>query len=117
MTRIMLLLFLVSHVLTAQLTKDTLIVGYHQAPPFIIQENGWIEGINVWLWQRVAEDLDLEYRLVELNFGDMLDSLKTGNIDVSINPLTITGHRSREMEFTHSFFAAHSTIAVAKRTS
>ncbi len=117
MTRIMLVLFLVSPVLTAQLTKDTLIVGYHPAPPFIIQENGLVEGINVWLWQRVAENLDLEYRLVELNFGDMLDSLKTGRIDVSINPLTITGHRSREMEFTHSFFAAHSTIAVAKKTS
>ncbi len=115
--QVLLFFLLATQFLFGQLPKDTLIVGYTPAPPFIIQENGLLEGINVWLWERVAEDLNLEYQLVELNFGAMLDSLKTGHIDVSINPLTITGNRSREMEFTHSFFASHSTIAVAQKSS
>ena len=101
----------------AQSLADTLRVGFTPAAPFIINEDGLLEGINVWLWQQVAEDLDIEYELVEMNFADMLDSLRSGSIDVSINPLTITGSRSKQMEFTHSFFASHSSIAVAKQSS
>lgn len=110
-------LLLFNQLIISQSIKDTLRVGYTPAPPFIIQEEGLLEGINIWLWQQVAQDLELEYELVEMNFSNMLDSLKTGSIDVSINPLTITGNRSKEMEFTHSFFASHSTIAVAKQSS
>ncbi|WP_343486217.1 transporter substrate-binding domain-containing protein [Allomuricauda sp. d1] len=92
-------------------------VGYTRAAPFIIQEGEILEGINIWLWQRVAEDLNLQYELVPMQFSGMLDSLKAGKIDVSINPLTITSARSKEMEFTHSFYASHSTIVVAKQSS
>lgn len=76
-----------------------------------------MDGINVWLWKQVATELDLKYKMVPMEFSAMLDSLKSGSIDVSINPLTITGERSKHMEFTHSFFASHSTIAVAQSTS
>ncbi|MDT0607683.1 transporter substrate-binding domain-containing protein [Croceitalea rosinachiae] len=101
----------------SQVSADTLRVGFTKAPPFIIQEDGLLEGINIWLWKQVADDLNLNYELVQLDFADMLDSLKQGKLDVSINPLTITGERSKEMEFTHSFFASHSTIAVAQKSS
>ena len=98
--------------------KDTLLVGYAPAAPFIIEkEGGRLEGINVWLWKRVSEDLGLPYTMVRMNFSQMLDSLKAGNIDVCINPLTITSDRSKEMEFTDSFYASHSTIVVAKKSS
>ena len=94
--------------------RDTLLVGYTPAAPFIIQENERLEGINVWLWKRLAKDLDLEYKLIPMGFSAMLDSLKSGGIDVSINPLTITSGRSKEMEFTHSFYASNSTVAVSE---
>lgn len=100
-----------------QHSKDTLIVGYAAAAPFIIEEDGLLEGINIWLWQKVANDLKLNYKLQPMNFADMLEALKKGEIDVSINPLTITGKRSKQMEFTHSFFASHSTIVVAQQSS
>ncbi|MEM9000356.1 MAG: transporter substrate-binding domain-containing protein [Bacteroidota bacterium] len=111
------LFFLGVALLYAQEKNDTLLIGYTPAAPFIIQENGLLQGINVWLWHRVAEDLDLEYRLVPMNFSDMLHALRSGQIDVSINPLTITGDRSKHMEFTHSFFASHSTVSVAQKSS
>ncbi|NHF60052.1 transporter substrate-binding domain-containing protein [Flavobacteriaceae bacterium TP-CH-4] len=101
----------------AQEEKDTLLVGYTTAPPFIVENNGVAQGINVWLWERVAKDLDLEYRMVPMSFSPMLDSLKAGSIDISINPLTITSERSKLMEFTHSFYASNATIAVAEQSS
>ncbi|NKI32414.1 transporter substrate-binding domain-containing protein [Croceivirga thetidis] len=116
-TLVLLLLFNSSIGQEIDETKDTLIVGYAPAAPFIIQEDGLLEGINIWLWRKVADDLELEYTLKQMNFSEMLTAIKSGEIDVSINPLTITGDRSKEMEFTHSFFASHSTIAVAQLSS
>jgi len=103
--------------LTAQETRDTLVVGYTPAAPFIIDEDGLLEGINVWLWQRVAEDLNLEFEMRRMPFAEMLEAVKKGEIDVSINPLTITSDRIKEMGFSRSFFASHSTVVVAEKNS
>lgn len=100
-----------------EVIKDTLLVGYTPAPPFIVQNGELLEGINIWLWQQVASDLELEYKLVPMDFSKMLDSLENGAIDVSINPLTITSDRNRKMRFTYSFYASNSTIAVADVSS
>ncbi|MDB4292490.1 transporter substrate-binding domain-containing protein [Maribacter sp.] len=113
-------IILVAPVLLAQEEKvvvDTLLVGYTTAPPFIVQSPGGLEGINIWLWKKVATDLELPYKLIPMTFSNMLDSLSAGHIDVSINPLTITSKRSKQMEFTHSFYASNSTIATAESSS
>jgi ABC-type amino acid transport substrate-binding protein len=98
-------------------TRDTLKVGYTPAAPFIVAEKDNIDGLNVWLWKQVAQDLGLTYELVPMQFSAMLDSLNTGGIDVSINPLTINSQRSKEMEFTHSFYPSNATVAVARVSS
>lgn len=100
-----------------EVVSDTLRVGYTTAPPFIVQNENQLEGINIWLWERVAADLNLEFEMVPMDFSTMLDSLETGGIDVSINPLTITSERNRRMLFTDSFYASNSTIAVASVSS
>lgn len=113
-------LSLFSYTIFAQETDvviDTLLVGYTTAPPFIVQEGEDLEGINIWLWKRVATDLKLAYKMVSMEFSNMLDSLETGGIDISINPLTITSERNRKMLFTDSFYASNSTIAVANVSS
>ncbi len=97
--------------------RDTLIVGYTAAPPFILEQGADLSGINILLWDRVAKDLDLPYKLVRMQFPKMLDSLEAGAIDLSINPLTITSERSKKMEFTHSFYASNATIAIAEKSS
>jgi len=102
---------------SAQITQDTLVVGYTTAPPFIVQEGELLEGINIWLWKKTAADLNLNYKLVPMGFRDMLDALKNGEIDVSINPLTVTSERSKAFEFTNSYYAAHSTIAISEATT
>lgn len=101
----------------SQVTTDTIRVGYTQAPPFIISQDDYLDGVNVWLWERVAQDLKITYEMIPMNFSEMLNALEKGEIDVCINPLTITSERSKGMEFTHSFFASNSTVAVAKKSS
>jgi len=71
-----------------------------------------LEGINIWLWEQVARELDLPYEIEQMRFPAMLEALKDGSIDVSINPLTITSERSKKMIFTHSYYASNSTVVV-----
>lgn len=109
--------FFIVHFANAQTNKDTLLVAYTPAAPFVIGNGENLEGLNVWLWKRVANSLELNYTLVPMEFSSMLDSLRTGGVDLSINPLTITSQRSKEMEFTHSFFVSNATIVVAEISS
>jgi ABC-type amino acid transport substrate-binding protein len=111
------LIILVSTFLQSQIKRDTILVGYTHAAPFLVQDGENLDGLNIWLWEQVAKNLKLNYKLIPMAFPDMLDSLKTGGIDVSINPLTITSERSKQMEFTHSFFASNATAVVARVSS
>ena len=105
--------FLAFNQASAHIEQDSVLkVGYTSAPPFIIQNGDDLEGINIWLWERTAKELELQYELIPMEFSNMLRALESGEIDVSINPLTITGERNKRMEFTHTFFASNSTIAV-----
>lgn len=103
-----------SFALQSQVLRDTLLVGYTPAAPFIVKEGENLQGLNIWLWKEVAADLNLQYKMVPMDFSAMLDSLETGGIDLSINPLTITSERSKKMEFTHSYFASNATVAVSR---
>ncbi len=102
---------------TAQISTDTLLIGYTQAPPFIVEDDRGLHGISIWLWEKVAEDLGIHYAYRRMNFKNLLDSLNTGSIDLSINPLTVTSERNRTMDFTHSFFVSNSTVAIQKSSS
>jgi ABC-type amino acid transport substrate-binding protein len=114
----LLFIFLLGHLVSfTQATQDTLLVAYTPAAPFIIENEDRLEGLNIWLWEKVATELNLKYTLEKMSFPDMLDSLKSSHVDISINPLSITSIRSMEMEFTHSYFASNATVAVAKVSS
>ena len=114
---LLLLLFVASSQLSAQENKDTLVIGYTRAAPFILLEDGKPHGISIWLWERVADDLQIPYRYELMDFRDMLEALQNGTIDLSINPLTITSERSKVMDFTYSFFASNSTVAIQRYSS
>jgi len=111
------LFFVITQTIPAQSISDTLIVAYAPAAPFIIQENDKLSGINIWLWEKVANDLNLEYKLIQMDFSELLEGLKEGSVDLCINPLTITSERSKKMEFTNPFYVSNSTIAVVQKSS
>ena len=94
--------------------RDTLIVAYTPAPPFVITNTNSIEGISVYLWERIAGELDIDYQYMQMSFAEMLQALENGTIDVSINPLTITHERNKKIDFTHPFYIANSTVVTRK---
>jgi len=99
------------------LKGDTLTVAYTRAAPFIITNNQQPEGISIWLWEHIANNLAIDYKLVEMPFGEILKGLENGTVDMSINPLTVTSERSKKMNFTYPFYASNSTVAIKETTA
>ncbi|MEL6390051.1 MAG: transporter substrate-binding domain-containing protein [Bacteroidota bacterium] len=110
---VLLLSLLFSFTRSGNASQDTLIIGYAPAPPFIItNQNDPPHGVSIWLWENVAADLGLVWRYQALPFSDVIDGLGTGDVDISINPLTMTAERSKSFGFTSPFYVANATAVV-----
>ncbi|MFK7983703.1 MAG: transporter substrate-binding domain-containing protein [Saprospiraceae bacterium] len=88
--RQLLVLLLCFNAFIANGLNDTLKVAYTRAAPFIITDSGQPEGISVWLWDKIARNLDMEYELVEMGFGAILQGLENGTVDGSINSFALS---------------------------
>jgi len=90
--------------------KDTLVVGYNIAPPFVKEIDGKLEGPSVWLWNRIAEENNFVFRYERRNLDELIEGLSKGKVDISLSPLTITSKRSDKTDFTAPYYIAYSTI-------
>lgn len=94
-------------------STEKLIVGTKAAPPFVMQApDGRWHGISIDLWEIVAEELELEYEFREYDLSGLLNAVKTGELDIGVAALTITGEREQVMDFTHPFYTTGFGIAV-----
>ena len=111
--------FICAPYLFAQATQeeeppDTLIVGIKPVIPFVIDNADSVySGISVLFWEKVAEDLGLEYSYRQYqDVESLLNALATKEIDVGIGALTITDEREARVDFTHSYFSSGLGVAV-----
>lgn len=110
-------LFLTSFVASASQDslKQELVIGLKETPPFVIaNDDGTFSGVSIDLWEEMAIDLGIEYRYKQLELPDLLDALTTGEVDASINPLTVTSSRVKNFHFTQPFYIASLGIATKK---
>ncbi len=95
--------------------SDTLLVGVHIDPPFLIKNSeGSYEGLSMDLWNYIAGELDRPYKFIE--FSDeigIIRALDYEELDLSINPLINTPQRTRKFEVTQPFYISHIGVAVS----
>ncbi|MDX5348023.1 MAG: transporter substrate-binding domain-containing protein, partial [Hymenobacteraceae bacterium] len=83
-------------------------------PPFIMkQANGEYTGLSVDLWKEIAADGNLNFTFKEYDLPGLLQALEQGEIDVCINPLTVTSDRVRKFDFTQPFYISNLAIATS----
>ena len=101
---------------SAQVRPDRLLVATRETPPFAMrQTDGSWEGVSIALWRAVADQLDVTWEFVELELGDMLDSVAAGSVDAAAAAVTITADREARLDFSHPFYATGLAIAVPRQ--
>lgn len=94
-------------------TPQTIRVATTITPPFVIQDDdGELSGIDVELWNRVADRLGVVTEWNVTTLKGALDDVRGGEADVAIAALTISREREDTLDFTHAYFQSGLGIAV-----
>ena len=102
---------------TAQAGK--LIMGTNAAfPPFeYVTSKGLVgeyDGIDVAIAKKIAEDMNVELVIEDMEFEGLIASVQTGKVDLVIAGMTVKPERQEKVDFSDTYFTAEQSIVVAK---
>lgn len=72
--------------------------------PFEFKQNGEYVGFDIDLWDAIAKDLGLTYRLMPMDFNGLIPALQTGSIDAALAGMTITSKREEVVDFAYPYY-------------
>lgn len=99
---------------------ETLVVAVDTAfVPFEFKQGDKYVGFDIDLWDAVAKELKLDYKLQPMDFNGILPGLQSKNVDVGLAGITIKDERKKVIDFSDGYYdsgfmlmvAANSTIA------
>jgi len=96
--------------------EKKLLVGIKEAPPFIIKTGNTYSGVSVDLWRVIAKDLNYDYEFREYDMAGLLQALEKGEVDLSIDPMTVTSERIKKLYFTQPIYVTNLAIAVKAKS-
>ena len=97
---------------------DKLIIGLTETPPFVEKRPQGYSGLSIASWKMVNEQLQIPYEFKEYeNLSSLLDAVENGEVDLSINPITVTDNRMRRMNFSQPYFISHTSVAKKKESN
>jgi polar amino acid transport system substrate-binding protein len=92
-------------------------VGVFEAPPYSMRgPDGQWRGLAIDLWKEIASEKNLQYRFGEAQPDTILDDIAHDRLDMSATPFSATPDREQLLDFSHSFLAVETGIAVRRGT-
>ena len=86
-------------------------------PPFAFVEGGQVRGFSIDLMQAIAGELDREVNFrPHDSFGDMLEAVKSAEVDGAIANISITAARERVMDFSQPIFESGLQILLPRES-
>lgn len=93
-------------------------IGIFETPPFVMHNGNKYSGLSVDSWKLVNNKLNADYTFETYDsLGALLDAVENGEVDFSINPVTVTDNRMKRMAFTQPYFISHTAIAKKKESN
>lgn len=97
--------------------KGQLVVGMSaDYPPYEFHQltNGKDEilGFDVQLANKIAEEIGVDLKIVDMNYDGLLMALKSGQIDMILSAMTPTEERKQSVDFSDIYFEAKQTMLV-----
>ena len=72
--------------------------------PFEFKQDGKYVGFDVELWDALAKDMGVKYRLQPMDFNGIIPGLQTKNIDVALAGITIKDERKKVIDFSDPYY-------------
>lgn len=109
--------FLIANVKADSEAADTLVIGYYPSAPFVIEGANGLEGISIWLWNEIEREVNKPFIYKKLTLEEVVTGISKSEIDMTINPLTITSARSEIMDFSAPYYISNSSVMVPSVSS
>lgn len=95
-------------------SKDQLVVATSTgfAPFEMVDENGKFYGIDLEIAKGLAEYLNKELVILDMQFASVVTSVQTGTADIGMAGLTITPARQEMVTFSNSYYNASQVLIV-----
>lgn len=83
--------------------KKKLRVGVNPIPPLVIRSEDSFVGFDIDLIRSIANELEMELQLVEIEFKNLIPAVKKNKVDLAIAGITITAEREADVDFSHHY--------------
>ncbi|WP_269496927.1 glutamine ABC transporter substrate-binding protein GlnH [Castellaniella sp. S9] len=98
----------------AQAADKELIVATDTAfVPFEFKQDGKYTGFDIQLWEAIAKQAGLKYKLQPMDFNGIIPGLQTHNLDVALAGITIREDRAKVIDFSDPYYESGLAILVA----
>ncbi len=94
--------------------KAKLVMGTNAAfPPYeFVDDNGKIVGIDAEIAAAIAEKLDMELEIKDMEFDSLITACAGGSVDVVLAGMTVTDERKESVNFSDSYATGIQVIIV-----
>lgn len=84
-------------------------------PPYeMTTDNGGYEGVDVEIATAIAEKLDLELVVDDMDFNSVIAAVQTGKSDIAMAGLTVNEERKKNINFTNTYATGKQVIIVVE---
>jgi ABC-type amino acid transport substrate-binding protein len=90
-------------------------VATKRLEPFVVYRNQRYTGFSIELWEKIADEMGVNYELYGVNtMAKLLDEVTRGTADLAIAGIGITSKREQDLDFSHPFFESGLQIMVSE---
>lgn len=100
-------------VVGASARAETLIVACDTAfVPFEFKLHNQYVGFDIELWDAIAKDIGVTYKLQPMDFNGIIPALQTKNVDVALAGITIKDERKKVIDFSDGYYDSGFSLMV-----
>lgn len=85
-------------------------IGVTQSPPFAAGKEAQWEGFDIALVEKLCRELDLEAKVVELNWGERWEALEDRTVDCLMGGLSATDDLLAQVDLTETYLVSYPVL-------
>ncbi len=94
--------------------KDLVVATDTAFVPFEFKQGDRYVGFDIDLWDAIAKDMGVTYKLQPMDFNGIIPGLQTHQVDVGIAGITIKDERRRAVDFSDPYYDSGLLLIVPK---